>query len=185
MRRTIAAFFTLHLLIVGAYSTTAALRRFHRPGSASSEADPVSRTGRPLLLWWATYCRYTALEADYGFFSPDVGPALDLEVSVLLPGDRLAHFEVPAGGLEASYRYQTALLALMNRAEYRDLVARSHAARALDVHPDALGVKVEVRRFILPSMAEWRKGERGEWQTAFEAVFANVRAVGGSSEHEP
>lgn len=175
-KRIVMLLFSLHLLIIGGYALTAALHRVNPEGDPDKGLHLVNMTmKREVRLPWATYCRYTALEADYGFFSPEIGPAMRLSILVLLPGDHLIRFDTPSKSPESNYRYQTSLLALMGRQEWRELVARSHAARAIDRHPEAHAVMVEVHAFAVPTPEEWRGGDRGEWVTAFKAIFANRR----------
>jgi len=119
-----------------------------------------------------TYCNLSGTFRDYTFFAPGVASALKTGFLV----------EDSAGGAptmvvfgsesrEVSFRYGSLMRSGMNDERGRDLFAQSWAALILGNDPGAANVTVMVERMIVPSMDEYRRGQRPQWAAVYAGKF--------------
>lgn len=67
-----------------------------------------------------------------------------------------------AGNREADLRMVGSVYMIL---DFDALIAQSWAATMFGRHPEAVEVSAEFQQYSPPSMDEWRRGERPEWET--------------------
>lgn len=129
-------------------------------------------TWLPLGRAVETYREYTGANNGYGFYAPAVASewATAFEVCEGAPARcSEAREEVP--NREVGLLIAT-IDGMYMEDETRDLVAASWACLQFGRHPRAALVIVKPRVFDIPTMAEYRRGERPQWRTAYAYAFA-------------
>lgn len=117
-----------------------------------------------------TYTQYTVMQADYAFFSPDIGSSPFVKILVTAAADS---FYVPfnAGKGEFDIRLFTSLNAFNNAAEARELMARSWSAYVLKEHPEADKIMVSYFIKVPPTYHQYAKGKRTVDSLLFEVKY--------------
>ena len=113
----------------------------------------------------------TVLQADYGFFSPDIAPDTRIEVKVVSAGGRIETVPLDLPNSEIGLRFHTSITAFTSFQTYRELVARSLAANVYNARPDAGFIIVSAFRYLLPTREEYRSGTRPSEECFFQAKF--------------
>lgn len=126
----------------------------------------------PVTNALSTYGSLSGCFRDYSFFAPNVASGIKATFIVEDPsrGHKLVTFD--SGSREMVFRYSGIIASGMLDVRARDLFAQSWAALVLGGEPSAQSVTVIVERMSLPSMTEYRHGERPEWQTIYAGEFA-------------
>lgn len=120
----------------------------------------------------ALYTIYTAMHADYGFFSPEIGSTHELEMEVVdVEGGKHTIGLEPAN-LEVAVRFKTLLLIFARDRIYQELVARSIAAYAYERVPAATHITVTVFRHNLPTLEAYRSGELATRVLYFQSAYS-------------
>jgi hypothetical protein len=168
-------------------------------GNRSRIAEAVAAAHLLLVASWATgllppampgtggkalrlYGALTGADNRFGYFAPEVGPELRLDLTAEAggrPAPPVALIE--ARGREAELRAGTVVSTFAYQPLRREM-ARSLAARVFSRHPNATAVNVHVEVCELPTMAEYRAGVRPRWKTGYQARF--VRAAGTNRTEE-
>ena len=120
-----------------------------------------------------TITQLTVLQADYGFFSPNIASDTRVEITVSRPGG--GEFRaVPAvfANREVKLRFHTSTAAFKAFGAYREVLARSLAAKVYTTHPDAAFIVVTAYDYRLPTMAAFRQGQRPTEEAFFRASFS-------------
>jgi hypothetical protein len=119
-----------------------------------------------------TYCNLSGTFRDYTFFAPGVASALKAGFLVEDAGGG-APTLVTFGSesREVSFRYGSIMRSGMNDERGRDLFAQSWAALILGNEPGAANVTVMVERMVVPSMDEYRRGQRPQWAAVYAGKF--------------
>jgi len=130
-----------------------------------------------------TYGNACGAFRDYTFFAPSV--ASGTRAAFLVEdADRTRHlvaFDTPTR--ELGFRYNSIIRSGMQNEVARDLFAQSWAALVLGNRPEARKVTVMVEWMFTPSMAEFARGRRPEWQPLYVGEFSLRRSpVEGLSE---
>ena len=115
------------------------------------------------------YTEYTVMQADYAFFSPDVGYSPFVKLKVQQNTDSFYIPFEPKG--EAGIRFFTSLSAFSNTPEARELMTRSWAAYALGKHPLANIITVSVFVSLPPTIAQFRHGQAAKDSLIFEVKY--------------
>ena len=135
-------------------------------------ADWPERSPRDLNKFLRTYQNLSGTFRDYAFFAPAIGN--DIKAGFLLAdasgNSRLVNFL--ADNREVNFRYNCIILACMRDIRGRDLFAQSWSALLLGTNPDAENVTVMVKEFTLPSMEEYSRGKRPQWELLYVGEFA-------------
>jgi len=155
----------LHLLTVVAFLWAGI------PGDSSGRLSEALRT----------YNNLSGSFRDYTYFAPAVGD--NYKVAFILEDargqSRLINFI--SDNREVDFRYQCIMTVGMRRETLRDVFSQSWAALLFGSHPDAQKVTVMARRVHVPSMADYRRGQRPSWVTVYAGEFA--RREGGAGEN--
>jgi hypothetical protein len=114
----------------------------------------------------------TVLQADYGFFSPNIASDTRVEVTVALPGSDFKPVPPVFPNREVKLRFHTSTAAFKAFGAYREILARSMAAKVYTTHPDAAFIVVTAYDYRLPSMAAFRQGQRPSEEVFFRASFS-------------
>jgi hypothetical protein len=130
-------------------------------------------------LQW--YGAMSGADAGYNFFAPRVGSELRVAFVLTGPDGRRWEDDLTAGeNQEVKLRVgsMTGLFPAAPEGEAlrRDLAA-SWAATMFGRHPDADEVTVRVEVYEVPSMEDYRAGQRPEWRLVYTAHFARAGAA--------
>lgn len=131
----------LHLIIV-------AIKSFSTVGPNLHEAEKGA-----FKKFITSYTEYTAMQADYAFFSPDVGAAPFLKIKINTATDSFyIPFNINRG--EEGIRLFTSLNAFNQTPDARELMARSWSAYALRLHKEAKAITVSYYLKIPPTISQ-------------------------------
>src|SRR5438552_1183798 len=84
----------IHLIAIGSFATVASFTRKRPP----SEQTIYS----PLFSALKLYTIYTALAADYGFFSPEIGSSHEMEIEVVEMSGKTRRIDLKPANREVS-----------------------------------------------------------------------------------
>lgn len=160
--------------------TAAALTHLTLVGFGAAGRVPISEQallGRVV----ETYRAYSGAGNGYGFFAPGVAAERRVLLHVF-SGGRWGAVAEAFDGVESSLRLLTTT-GLMAKAELRQPLAASWAARAFGAVPDSSVVLVEVEVYLIPPMDEFRRGARPQWVT--ESIFPFARSSELRATAEP
>lgn len=120
------------------------------------------------------YTEYTVMQADYAFFSPDVGAAPFLKIKVNTASDSFyVPFNVSKG--EEGIRLFTSLNAFNQTPDARELMARSWSAYALRLYKNANAITVSYFLKLPPTIHQFAT-EGGDKDTLLYQVKYQVNA---------
>lgn len=140
-----------------------------------SKDDHVLKNTGPLRILAEAWTQVTVMQADYGFFSPVVSSDVLLEATIdFADGTSIVHPITSSNG-EVALRLHASLSAFSNIPEFRELLARSHAARILDQYQAATLITIRAHDYVLPNMEAWRAGQRPGRSLMFEAAYLTER----------
>jgi hypothetical protein len=129
-----------------------------------------------------TYCNVSGTFRDYSFFAPGVASALKAAFLVEEgTGGSPTLVTFGAESREIAFRYGSVMRSGMQDERGRDLFAQSWAALILGNRPSAESVTVMVERMLVPSMDEYRRGQRPEWTAVYAGRFSRRQAGGDAS----
>ena len=131
--------------------------------------DRIRTTGRRAWQFLSPYGVYTGAANKYGFFAPNVPSARRLRVRVLC-GEEWIPVDVPVNSTESQLRILTISSLVMHK-EVEESVAASWAAFGLSRFPCATAALVETDYYGIPSMEEYRRGERPSWELMHILAF--------------
>ncbi|HEX6739497.1 MAG TPA: hypothetical protein VF310_14560 [Vicinamibacteria bacterium] len=136
------------------------------------EALPLPRRPGSPWHWLAAYTEYTGAGNDYSFFSPAVGSQIRVRLLRTDGSGATREIHLDTANREVNFRIGCMLLASMKVDEIRGPMARSWASLVMGAGPEeASRVEVVVESYHLPSMADYRAGERGAWQEIYRGEF--------------
>jgi hypothetical protein len=115
------------------------------------------------------YGVYTGAANRYGFFAPNVPSARRVRVRVLC-GEEWVPIEPPVSSSESQLRVLTVSSLVMHK-EMEETVAASWAAFALNSLPCAKTAVVETEYYGVPTMSDYRRGERPNWSLLHVLAF--------------
>jgi hypothetical protein len=158
VRRILVGLALLHVASVGMFVWTDFVKR--------APADTVASGLR-------LYQSLSGSFRDYRFFAPSV--ASDSKAGFLLKSKtgelRMVNFA--STNKEINFRYNC-IISSMRDERAQDLFARSWAAFLLGANPDADSVAVVVKAFIVPTMADYRRGVQPDWRLVYASEFART-----------
>jgi len=137
----------------------------------------------------AYYQAYSGSDNGYGFFAPGVASPKRVIVHGYHAntGDWVTTVETGVSR-ETQLRLSTTV-GLFSQEKYHEFIAASWAAWMFGNDPDASPVIVEIQVYVIPTMSEFRAGERPQWQEIEVFPFArrseDKRAPRVSSPVEP
>ena len=119
-----------------------------------------------------TYREYTGANNGYGFYAPAVASEWSTTFDIC-GGKPTRCFEARE---EVANREVGLLISTIDgmymEDGLRDLVAASWAGAQFGRFPRAAVVIVKPRVFLIPTMAEYRRGSKPQWRTAYAYVYA-------------
>ena len=105
----------------------------------------------------SNYTAYTVMQADYAFFSPDVGAAPYLKIKINTPTDSFyMPFDLAKG--ETGLRLFTSLNAFNQTPNARELMARSWSAYTLKSYKNADAITISYFLKISPTIKQFASG---------------------------
>jgi len=140
-------------------------------------APRESRAARLVLM----YGEYSGSNNGYGFFAPSVASPWDVRFSIYADGEGWVEGASPEGNNEVRLRFHT-VLGSLSKDELREPVAASLAAKKFTSYPRAELINTHVRVLDLPTMEEYRAGQRPEWVTVNVYSFAHDPSVATAGE---
>lgn len=144
-------------------------------GAAHAWPEAGGWTGSLLRLYGSA----SGASGSYSFFAPGVGSQLRLQLAVVDAAGRTSE-EVLVTGVsrEAELRVSNIVGGLWSDLVDRDMqraVAASLAGTVFGRRPDADTVSVAFESFDLPTMEQYKEGQRGEWQSHYQAKFKHFQ----------
>jgi hypothetical protein len=125
------------------------------------------------------YGSASGASGSYSFFAPGVGSQLRVQLSVVDAAGRTSEEELVTGvSREAELRIGNIVGGLWSDWVERDMqraVAASLAGTVFGRRPDADTVSVGFESFDLPTMEQYTEGQRGEWQSHYQAKFKHSK----------
>lgn len=120
----------------------------------------------------AHYQAYSGSDNGYGFFAPGVAfPKRVMLHSYHADKDEWVTKLETGASRETQLRLSTTA-GLFSQEKNHELIAASWAAWTLGNDPDASPVIVEIQVYVIPTMSEFRAGERPQWQATEVFPFA-------------
>ncbi len=150
-----------------------------RTGSEQIRAITAAALGKsltesnPLRQVVTTYTDCSGIEAGYSYFAPSVPPNGKLSFEIRYPDGRTEYDLPPVGGAAAGYRIATLLDRLQNihYVRLREAILQTLAAAAGREHPRAETIRARFAVANLPSIAEYRAGQRASYRTLYAYDF--------------
>jgi hypothetical protein len=125
------------------------------------------------LSW---YGKLTGASATYSFFSPDIPRELVFHFTIYNPDQTSFETTIQqTANNEVDARLGNILRMIPKSYEHREIVrsmAASLSASMFRSYPDAAKVGIRTELFLLPSMADFRNGNRASLMPVYSAVFA-------------
>ena len=119
------------------------------------------------------YLHSAGIEAGYGFFAPNVPPNYKLVFELHYPDGRI-DYEIPTvNGAATGLRFAGLLdqLAEVSYAPLRETMLKIVAYSVWQAHPDASRVRAYLGRAVLPTPAEFKRGEKESYELLFAYDF--------------
>jgi len=116
-----------------------------------------------------TYRAYSGANSGFGFFAPGVASEWRATFDVCNNGHCIPATEEQVAG--ESRLLLLTINGLLGESELRDLLAASHAARQFARYPHADAVLVKAGVFVVPTMAQYRRGARPQWRDLYGFAF--------------
>ena len=139
-------------------------------GAAHLTARLQGPTGRALRF----YDALSGAGDSYSFFAPAVGPELRARFVMTTHAGRSEEVLGTGKNREVGFRLGTlagTVYIQTNRPDLRRAFLAALAADRFGAHPDASRVEVSIDTWEMPTMAEYRIGQRPRWRSLVEATF--------------
>jgi hypothetical protein len=138
----------------------------------------TSRLHGPLGRGLRFYDALSGAGDSYGFFAPTVGPQLRARFTVATSrGERFDETLETGKSREVGFRLGNlagTIYIAAQRADLRRAFLGALAASRFGAHPDASLVQVTIEQWVMPTMAEYRRGARPRWRSLHEATFVRT-----------
>jgi len=118
-----------------------------------------------------TYNNLSGSFRDYTYFAPAVGDGYKAAFILEDEHGQAQVIDFLSANKEVDFRYQCLITVGMQHEELRDVFAQSWAALLLGSHPEARKVTVMAKRNHLPTMSQYRQGQRPIWVTVYAGEF--------------
>ena len=120
---------------------------------------------------YGVYGAYSGANNSYGFFAPGVASKWRAALDSYDPAEeKWTTWTKPAANLELGVLDST-ITGYFSNDELREAFAASWAGSGMAQAPGAAVVVVRAEAFLVPTMAEYREGARGRWQTLAAYAF--------------
>ena len=120
------------------------------------------------------YGKWSGALSRFSFFAPNVAPPMRVVCEVVLDsGERVTDnldFDNEALKIRA-YAMSLRFNGNHSKDDTKDDMARAWAALMFGRHPDAHALTVRMERMRVPSMEQYRAGERPSWYETYRADF--------------
>ena len=120
------------------------------------------------------YGRWTGANSRYSFFAPNIAPPMRVLCDVGLDSGEWVQdgFDFDNEALKIrAYAMSLRFNGMSDKNVYKDDVARAWAAIMFGRYPEAHGLSVRMERMRVPTMEEFRAGERPSWSQTYRADF--------------
>jgi hypothetical protein len=111
----------------------------------------------------------------YSFFAPSVGRQLRARFILFTPaGERSEETFESGKSREVGFRLGNlagTIYLAAKRTDLRRALLGALAANRLDAHAEASRVQVNIEEWVMPTMAEYRRGARPWWRSLLDATF--------------
>ncbi len=114
---------------------------------------------------------YTGSSNVYGFFAPRIGEQTSVIYTLVDSSMSQRVCQLQGRSFEFKNRLNTIYNFLSLKESY-DVLCKSFAIQMLDQHPDAIIVRVHIIRQAMPSMEQFRQGQKIHWETIFVKDYA-------------
>lgn len=155
-------------LLVGAFACHLAL-------VLAGAAHLTARVRGPIGSALRFYGELTGAGDSYGFFAPTVGAQLQARFTLFGPhGERTEETLETGKSREVGFRLGNlagTVYIAAKRTDLRRAFLGALAASRFGAHPGASTVQVSIDEWVMPTMAEYRLGERPRWLSLHEAAF--------------
>lgn len=127
--------------------------------------------GGPVMGVSNIYSQTTFSNRNFGFFAPGVTPDWNLHITTVDEQGVPRQFELPAPSREMQVKHYSMVGHAVENDDTMDLFARSWAVYAMNHTPEAVSVEVLITRNTIPSMAEYRDGQRIASHQIYRTTF--------------
>jgi hypothetical protein len=162
------------LLVVGAFGC-------HLVLVVAGAAHLTARVHGAVGRWLRFYDSLSGAGDAYSFFAPAVGPQLRARFVLSAPQGPRSEETLESGkSREVSFRLGNlagTVYVVAQRTDLRRAFLGALAADRLGAHPEANFVQVNIEDWVMPTMAQYRRGTRPAWHSLHDATF--VRASSG------
>src|SRR3954467_9025577 len=161
------------LLLVGALG-------FPPPLVVAGAAHLTARLHGPVGRALRFYDALSGAGDSYSFFAPSVGPQLRARFSLSTrESSRARSEETLETGKSREVGFRLGNLAgtvyvVAQRPDLRRAFLGALAASRFGAHPEANLVQVNIEEWVMPTMAEYRRGTRPRWRSLHEATFVRT-----------
>lgn len=116
------------------------------------------------------YAQWTGAGSRFNFFAPSINPSMRVGFDVTRGSGEVLQDDLQSSNDSMNTRAYCMLLRFGVK-KLQDDLARSWAATMFGRHPDAHRVSVSMSALRMPTMGQYRAGERPEWQELYRADF--------------
>jgi len=138
----------------------------------------TSRVQGPLGRGLRFYEALSGAGDSYSFFAPAVGPQLRARFTLSTPrGERSEETLETGKSREVGFRVGNlagTIYVAAKREDLRRAFLGALAASRLGAHPEAKRVQVDIEDWVMPTMAEYRRGARPRWRSLHDATFGRA-----------
>jgi hypothetical protein len=156
------------LLLVAAFSCHLALVVAGAAHLAPRGQGPVGKGAH-------FYDALTGAGDRYSFFAPTVGPQLRARFTLFTAQGARSEETLESGkSREVGFRLGNVAGTIYlagQRADLRRAFLGALAANRFGAHPEANQVQVSIEEWVMPTMAEYRRGARPRWRSLLDATF--------------
>ncbi len=113
----------------------------------------------------------------YGFFSPDVGKSVEVNIDLPTFEGEVKHFSTGKGfdfytaNQEAENRFYNLKIKTAADTAFQDLIIRSVSTKILNEEMDAVGINFNMRSIRFPTMVEYRNGVAPDSSDFYQIAF--------------
>jgi hypothetical protein len=162
---------TKRLLLVGAFSC-------HLAVVVAGAAHLIPRLHGPVGRGLRFYDALSGAGDSYSFFAPTVGPQLRARFTLSTPqGERSEETLETGKSREVGFRLGNlagTIYIVARRTDLRRAFFGALAASRLGAHPEANRVQVNIEEWVMPTMAEYRRGAWPRWRSLYDATFVRT-----------
>lgn len=117
----------------------------------------------------------------FGFFAPGVQSQFRASfVAKSQNGEQIASGEINQGNFETSFRYHNMIENFWTQNDefqMRRALSASWASKVLSKYPNAANVKIVLEAYSIPSMRQYRSGDRPHWVQHYKAEYTKGQTL--------